>query len=657
MKTFPKSVRLFGATMAIILACGLAVKAQTELPLEDLYKIGELARMRPFVKVASFSSYDRTGGNDDGFSGKYSFLRKEDGALVIAEMNGPGVITRFHTPTPTDDLVEFFFDGERTPRLVVPFRKLFSGDQYPFLSPLVGHGGGGYFSYVPLQFQKSCKIRGTAPPKLQFYQLNYALYAPGTKVTTFDAKDEKFRASVERIRHELDAKVDVTRGVSGVERRELTLQPGGSVTLFDRLGPGRVAGIKLIPASRFAGAGQRYLLRAIWDGEKQPAILCPVGDFFGYGFGKPASESLLFGTHDELNYSYFPMPFDRAARIEIVSEEKSGAPVQFESEVDWTMEGRHAEEGRFYAHWESENPVPQGQPFTFVDTKGEGHLAGVILQSQGLEPGQTEFFEGDDEATVDGELTIHGTGSEDFFNGGWYDVAGRWYERMSLPLSGALTYEKPAARTGAYRILLPDAYSFHRSLQFTIEHGPEGNVNPANYTSVAFLYMLQPPTAPPMTLQGVPGANSRRLVFIPGWNQPIYAFSMDNMTLGKHEEKLGDEKSVRFLSIEAQGEESFGPHYVAFTVNVPESGVYEVSVEGVTGPRQGTAQLLINDQLAGAAAHFSASERRPSGLIRLGMQSMRAGENHIFFRVGNEGGNGDAIRVDLVKIVLEPACG
>ena len=226
-----------------------------------------------------------------------------------------------------------------------------------------------------------------------------------------------------------------------------------------------MVGIKLTPASlfaeRFSGRGHHLWLRATWDGERQPAILCPVGDFFGYGFGKPSSESLLFGTHDELNYSYFPMPFDHAARIEIVSDEKSsdeksgdersGAPIRFESEVDWTTEGRHADEGRFYTHWESENPVPQGKPFTFVDIQGQGHLVGVILQSQGLEPGQTEFFEGDDEATVDGELTIHGTGSEDFFNGGWYDVAGRWYERMSLPLSGALTYDKPAARTGAYR--------------------------------------------------------------------------------------------------------------------------------------------------------------------------------------------------------------
>jgi hypothetical protein len=40
------------------------------------------------------SSYDRTGGNDDGFSGLYSFVRKDDEGLILAEIDGPGAIYR-----------------------------------------------------------------------------------------------------------------------------------------------------------------------------------------------------------------------------------------------------------------------------------------------------------------------------------------------------------------------------------------------------------------------------------------------------------------------------------------------------------------------------------------------------------------------------------
>src|SRR5918997_1260791 len=115
----------------------------TSLPrpgVEELYRLDPLPAFRGSVKVGSVSSYDRTGGNDDGFSGKYSFVRKEPAGLVIADLKGPGVIYRIWTPTPTDDVMEFYFDGEEKPRISVRFRDLFSGKEFPFLTPVVGVG-------------------------------------------------------------------------------------------------------------------------------------------------------------------------------------------------------------------------------------------------------------------------------------------------------------------------------------------------------------------------------------------------------------------------------------------------------------------------------------------------------------------------------------
>ena len=62
--------------------------------IEQLYRLDRLGVFKESVKVASISSYDRTGGNDDGFSGKYSFVRKEKNGLVLADLKGPGVIYR-----------------------------------------------------------------------------------------------------------------------------------------------------------------------------------------------------------------------------------------------------------------------------------------------------------------------------------------------------------------------------------------------------------------------------------------------------------------------------------------------------------------------------------------------------------------------------------
>ncbi|MCB0610752.1 MAG: DUF2961 domain-containing protein, partial [Lewinella sp.] len=94
---------------------------------------------------------------------------------------------------------------------------------------------------------------------------------------------------------------------------------------------------------------------------------------------------------------------------------------------------------------------------------------------------------------VDGTLRMHGTGSEDYFNGGWYALPDRWDAAMSLPLSGALDYSLPFCRTGGYRLFLSDKISFEKNIFHSIEHGPEGNRAPADYTSVAYYYCDRPP--------------------------------------------------------------------------------------------------------------------------------------------------------------------
>ena len=132
-----------------VMAAGIAWAGEPSRPFADaLQQVDALARFRPVVKIGSFSSYDRNGGNDDGFSGKHSFLRKEGDGLVIAELHGPGVLTRIWTPTPTTDPLEFYFDGETSPRLRLPFLELFGGQSPPFVAPLSGRGMTAWVSSV-----------------------------------------------------------------------------------------------------------------------------------------------------------------------------------------------------------------------------------------------------------------------------------------------------------------------------------------------------------------------------------------------------------------------------------------------------------------------------------------------------------------------------
>jgi hypothetical protein len=241
-----------------------------------------------------------------------------------------------------------------------------------------------------------------------------------------------------------------------------------------------------------------------------PAVYCPVADFFGYAFGSPSMQSLLLGTQDNKVYCYFPMPFDKSARIELIQRIKEGSssePVNIKAEIFYAPEKRiPSREGRFYAHWEKKVRLQPGVPHTIADIKGKGHYVATLLQAQGLNAGMTIFFEGDDSTSIDNRFRLHGTGSEDYFNGGWYAMLDRWDDKMSLPLHGSLGYSLPFCRTGGYRLYLSDKLSFERYFWHSIEHGPAGNNIPADYTSLGLYYADSPPekiTIPANTLSRV----------------------------------------------------------------------------------------------------------------------------------------------------------
>src|SRR5262245_61695718 len=223
--------------LLLLVTLAAAADAQTNsfpTPYEQLGRLDALPKFRPFVKVGAFTSYDRTGGNDDGFNGTYSFIRKEGDALVIAELEGPGVIWRIWTPTPTDDPIDFYFDGEAKPRLQIKFSDLFSGTQPPFVKPLVGSGAGGFYSYVPVPFAKGCKVvfRGS---RLRFYQINYALYEPGAVVTTYPPRESELQAARDLLGADpRDLRRFQTQDAARLRRVELqhSLAPGKAVSLF-----------------------------------------------------------------------------------------------------------------------------------------------------------------------------------------------------------------------------------------------------------------------------------------------------------------------------------------------------------------------------------------------------------------------------------------
>ena len=467
---------------------------------QELLQLSNLSRLPQYPKgeMDQLSSYDRTGGNDDGFSGKYSFVRKESGGLVIADLKGPGIVNRIWTPTPTTDTIKFYFDGERTPRIAIPFIDLFSGKSSPFVAPLSGNQIGGYYCYLPIPYERSLKIVYTGK-NMRFHQTQYRTLPKGTKVKSFSneliaANKDAFDRIKAVWTHKQSPLAEYGNKLKS-KKINLQLHSGSEESIFSMATGGRIVGIEL-DAGTLAQTYRKIMLSATWDSEAQHALELPLHDFFGFAFGNPSIQSIVLGSNSGKLYSYVPMPFDKSAEIKLrYDKSKSGADdVMLTGTIYYTDDKRDiATEGKFYVQSRRQYNIPSATPHLIADVKGKGHYVGTVLMSQGLQEGTTRFFEGDDRATIDGKLRLHGTGSEDYFNGGWYAVMDRWDRGISLPIHGSLDYDLMRSRTGGYRFYLSDKLNFDQSFNLTIEHQAEAENNiQADYTSLGMFYAEKP---------------------------------------------------------------------------------------------------------------------------------------------------------------------
>jgi D-arabinan exo alpha-(1,3)/(1,5)-arabinofuranosidase (non-reducing end) len=100
------------------------------------------------------------------------------------------------------------------------------------------------------------------------------------------------------------------------------IAPGETLTLLDDAGPGLINHIWFTIAAKDPHHLKALVLRMFWDAENTPSVETPVGDFFGLGLGDYflyQSLPLSVGSDKALN-CYFPMPFQKHARITVTNE-------------------------------------------------------------------------------------------------------------------------------------------------------------------------------------------------------------------------------------------------------------------------------------------------------------------------------------------------
>src|SRR5579871_5297667 len=269
----------------------------------------ELLPLLRDTKCVQDSSYDRSGGNGDAGH----FFRKEGNKAVLSDIRGPGCIYRFWSANAAGHL-KMFFDGEEKPRIDCPMQDLFLGKVKPFVAPLVGHKSGGWFCFFPIPFEKSCRIEVTDPGSM-YYHVQYQLFPDKTPVTTFTTElskaDQAALAIVKQQWEHLGS--DPKEVLFPIDRFPDTeyawsteLQPGETKQSDPLKFTGEIQAITLNLPTADRYSLRQVVLRAYWDGAKDPAIEAPIGDFFGAGFGDQRFQALPLAMSDSNYACYFP---------------------------------------------------------------------------------------------------------------------------------------------------------------------------------------------------------------------------------------------------------------------------------------------------------------------------------------------------------------
>lgn len=253
------------------------------------------------------------------------------------------------------------------------------------------------------------------------------------------------------------------------------------------------------------------ILRMYWDGESEPSVETPLGDFFCNGWCERcnvSSNAICVNPAGGFN-CYFQMPFRKSARITLENRAEQSAVVYYQ--VDYVLTDVPEDMGYFHAQWRQSKPVAYKGVHTILDgVQGQGQYVGVYMAVQVNNngwwgEGEIKFYmDGDDEFP-----TICGTGTEDYFCGS-YDFEDPYthanYVPFTTPYAGlhqVITPNKLYAsqfRFGMYRWHITDPIYFEKDLKVTIQAlgwREGGRYLPLqdDIASVAFWYQTLP-TAP-----------------------------------------------------------------------------------------------------------------------------------------------------------------
>ena len=525
-KSMRSHYRLPWLSIALLLATMMHA-AETPRPIPiglDAYRWwSHWADQRIGMRAYMRSTYDRRGGNE-GADASHFLYQLSDTFNVTLDLEGAGllVFSRYnhwhgspwhYVVDGSDHIVQETSTND--PLHPAPDSILIPPG--PFPDPLNWTWAatkGSDLVWTPIPFLRSFQMAYTRTHYGTGYYI-YDQFVPGTPLS------HPLRSWDERASPGQDVLDLLSRSGSDIAPKTGGRQISGAVNLpaDGHATVTRLKGKAAIRALQFSIPRDQALnfkevhVRLTWDGRKQPSIDAPIALFYGAGtlYNRDNREYLVKAFPVNIRFSkervylscYFPMPFFRSARIELV-----GADHAIQG-IEWTVRYTplHQPANRlsyFHASYRDFPHPPLGEDMLLLDTRkteGGGDWSGQLVGTSFIfsHEANLQTLEGDPRFFFDDSLTpqAQGTGTEEWGGGGDY-----WGGlNMSLPFAGhPVGARNPQSAVNdedkvesAYRFLLADLMPFGKNAVIRLEHGG-GNESTQHYETVTYWYGLPSPS-------------------------------------------------------------------------------------------------------------------------------------------------------------------
>ncbi|HEX8521038.1 MAG TPA: DUF2961 domain-containing protein [Tepidisphaeraceae bacterium] len=472
------------------------------------------------VRAYMSSTYDRAGGNE-GADASHFLYQLADDQNVTLDATGAGILyfARFNhwhgspwhfTVDDKDHLVAE--SSTVDPRRPVRGSKFIPEEL--FKEPLAytwSTTKGADLSWLPIPFEKSLRLAYSRTHYGTGYYI-FHKFVPGIPLSQpiqgWDAVTPSDRMVLALLAKsgeppEMDTDADFPA--------QLTLLKTGATTVMELKGPAVIRTLSLVFMQTAALDTRKVRLRITWDGRKEPSVDAPLPLFFGAGtlYNRDDREYLVKAFPVSIRFDerlvhldcYFPMPFFKSAKIELVTD-GAGANLGPVGAIVQTTKLAEAPSSQSYFHATyRDHPRPEkGKDLVLLDTRnleGSEHWSGSFIGTSFIFSHNAVLttLEGDPRFYFDDALSpqAQGTGTEEWGGGGDY-----WGgANMTLPLAGHPTGARSAKEAkndedkiqSAYRFLLADLFPFGRNAQIHLEHGGT-NDSAEHYETVTYWYGL-----------------------------------------------------------------------------------------------------------------------------------------------------------------------